>query len=156
MKIHNLSDHPECIPILAEWHFREWQHLNPARTIEKRIEFLHRCTANDDLPLMLVAVDEQGSPAGTAALVEHDMDTRTNLSPWLASVFVAPPFRRRGIGSQLVQAVMTAGAKAKFETLYLFTTDQAPLYSRLGWHKIATEPYHGHQVVVMQWHSATD
>ena len=34
------------------------------------------------------------------------MDTRKELSPWLASVFVAPEFRKWGIGSKLVLHVM--------------------------------------------------
>lgn len=148
--IHDISECKEHIPTLAEWHHREWCNLNPARTVSVRETFMLQCAESRGLPLMLVAVDGNNAPAGTAAIIEQDMDTHPELSPWLACVYVAPQYRRRGIGSRLVRAAMAAAAK-DFETIYLFTTSQEKLYAGLGWQRIATENYHNHPVVVMRW-----
>jgi GNAT superfamily N-acetyltransferase len=43
---------------------------------------------------------------GFAMPVTHDMDTRMDLSPWLAGVFVSPEQRRYGVGAALVQRVI--------------------------------------------------
>ncbi len=149
MNIHNLRDYPNHIPTLANWHYREWGQLNPARTIEKRIASMHECMNSDPVPSMFIAVDDDDNLAGSAALVAHDMDTHPELSPWLAAVYVAPEFRRRGIGSQLVRHVMSFARQHNLLPAYLFTPDQEALYARLGWLTLKVEPYHNHQVTVM-------
>jgi predicted N-acetyltransferase YhbS len=35
---------------------------------------------------------------GSAQLIAHDMDTRMELTPWLAGVYTAAEYRGRGIG----------------------------------------------------------
>jgi GNAT superfamily N-acetyltransferase len=52
-------------------------------------------------------------------LVAHDMDTRMDLSPWLAGVFVAPHHRRRGVGAALVQRIIDEATGLGVEQLYL-------------------------------------
>ena len=44
-------------------------------------------------------------PVGTASIFLDDMDTRADLSPWLAAVYVPPEHRSQGIGTCLVQAI---------------------------------------------------
>ena len=78
------------------------------------------------------------------------MDTKQELSPWLASVFVSPENRSRGIGSELVIQVMNQARDAGIKTLYLFTPDKEHFYIRLGWQPISKEIYRDHMVTVMQ------
>jgi GNAT superfamily N-acetyltransferase len=70
---------------------------------------------------------------GSASLIENDMATRPELFPWLASVFVAPEHRRRGIGAALVERVMTEARSLRTPRLYLYTAGAGALYLRLGW-----------------------
>ena len=51
---------------------------------------------NTGIPFSLVAVDNN-MPVGVARLTRHDMDTKKEYSPWLASVFVKKQFRGNGI-----------------------------------------------------------
>ena len=51
---------------------------------------------SQSVPLTVVASIE-GVPVGSASLLEEDMETHADLSPWLASVFVLPTSRRQGI-----------------------------------------------------------
>jgi N-acetylglutamate synthase-like GNAT family acetyltransferase len=69
----------------------------------------------------------------TASLVHADLDARPDLSPWLASLFVDPPFRGRGHSIRLVRVVEAAARAAGIGTLWLYTAHAEGLYRRLGW-----------------------
>lgn len=86
---------------------------------------------------------------GSASIIDYDMDDRTELTPWLASVFVAPEQRRRGVGGDLVRHVMDRARHAGIATLYLFTPDRQRFYQRLGWHELEQTRYRGYPVTIM-------
>jgi N-acetylglutamate synthase-like GNAT family acetyltransferase len=87
---------------------------------------------------------------GSSALLKHDMETKTHLTPWLASAYVAEPYRRQGIGSKLVLHAMKKAKEDNFEKLYLFTPDQENFYKKLGWTSIEKDIYHNHKIIIMQ------
>ena len=148
MDIRNLKDAPQFLPQLAEWHHQQWLELNPGQTLAQRIDAMQAHLSDDWLPSTYLAKSDV--LMGSAALIAHDMDTRPELTPLLASVFVAPAFRQQGIGSQLVKQVMQAAREAGVTTLYLFTPDQAHFYQRLGWQVVSREYYRGEQVTLMR------
>ena len=100
------------------------------------------------VPSTFVALEEQ--LLGSAAIVELDMDTKPDSSPWLASVFVSPESRGKGVGSKLVMQVMEKAKEAGIPVLYLFTPDKEGFYQKLGWHTISRETYRGHLVTIME------
>jgi len=140
---------PHCIPLLAQWHHVQWAHLNPGRTLEDRIASMQRRLGDALIPSTWVAVENE-VVMGSASLVDSDMETHPELTPWLASVFVAPEFRRRGIAAQLVRRVMQEAQQGGIHTLYLFTPDQQKLYASLGWTRLADEIFHGDTVTLMK------
>ena len=101
-----------------------------------------------DIPFVVVAT-ESGELAGSAALVESDMSIRPNLSPWLASVYVKPEFRRRGLGTRLVRRIEDEAGRRGIRKLYLFTEHARDLYAKLGWRDLETCEYQGVGVTVM-------
>ena len=64
---------------------------------------------------------------GSAMLIAHDMDTRLELSPWLAGVFVTPDRRRHGTGSALVQRVIGDATELGVRRLYLYTPERGAI-----------------------------
>lgn len=144
-----LADHPALIPVLARWQHDEWSHLNPDRTLADRIAEL-ALHGRGGVPTTLVELSHDGLPLGSASLIEQDMHTHTELRPWLASVYVAPPHRGRGIASALVEGIHAEARAAGIERLYLFTPDQERLYARLGWCVRSRERFAGEDVVVME------
>jgi N-acetylglutamate synthase-like GNAT family acetyltransferase len=88
-------------------------------------------------------------PAGFASLLEHDMETRMELSPWLASVLVAAAYRGQGIGSALSERVVEEARNLGVSELYLFTFDREDFYARMGWVLREQTKYLGGQVSVM-------
>jgi len=131
-----LKECPDYAPVLAYWSYNLWYRPRPIDydTIIKA----YRLRASDGrLPLAWVAVDET-MPVGMASLKEDDLWTRKDLNPWLASLYVVPEFRKKGIAEQLMRAVMDGARSLGYKKLYLFLgpeedTDLGSYYSRRGW-----------------------
>ncbi len=148
MEIDFLANHPNHIPTLASWHIAMWGHLDPTATVQGRIERLTSHVGCPAIPTTLIAFDGE-TLFGSTSLVENDLRTYPHLSPFLASVYVAEPYRRRGIASALVQRIMAEAQAMGIAKLYLITPDQQPLYSRLGWQRLQEVPYRGEEVTLM-------
>jgi GNAT superfamily N-acetyltransferase len=84
-------------------------------------------------------------------LAHKDLETRPDLTPWLAGVFVQPAFRGRGYATALVRRVEAFASAASVRTLWLYTWTAEPLYARLGWQRagLETDPKRGREVVLM-------
>ena len=132
VRISYLVEHPEYIPQLAQWLFEEWDAILGEKTPETRLKKLNAHMNRDQLPIAWVA-HANGQLLGTASLRVHDLEGHEDLTPWLGGVFVASPFRRRGIGAALCATVEDAARTRAVQTLYLFTLDKQAWYSRLGW-----------------------
>lgn len=146
--IKNLTEIPDILNVLAQWHQSEWAKFNPGETLEQRIVRMHDYLNHDFIPSTFVAVDD--CVLGSGAIVKNDMNTRQELSPWLASVYVSPDHRGRGVGSKLVQHIMSQAKSMAYNKLYLYTTDKQSFYEKLGWRTFDIENYHGQKVSLMQ------
>jgi len=135
-RISYLSEHPEYIPQLAQWLFKQWGSILDEKTPEVRIKKLKTHMNRDRLPIAWVA-HANGQLLGTAALRVHDLKGREDLTPWLGGVFVGSQFRRRGIGAALCATVEQVAKSRGVQTLYLFTLDKQAWYSRQRWTVLA-------------------
>ncbi len=136
------------LPIFASWLWMKWGQFRgrpPARTLA----YITEWTAGKDLPFGYVAYLD-GLPAGIAGVVRHDLETRPDLTPWLASVFVRPDARGRGIASAVVEANAAEAARHGHNTLWLHTPDQQKLYARLGWVAIGQDRDLNEDVTLMR------
>lgn len=133
MEISFLADHPEFIATLAPWLTEYWRPLLPLDTLETRVKKLKTHLNDSKLPIAWVA--HSGVEVyGTAALRIHDLPDYPDLTPWLGGVYVAPQYRRRGIGENLCTVVeQYASDILGVDTLYLFTLDKQAWYRHLGW-----------------------
>ncbi|MER9001808.1 GNAT family N-acetyltransferase [Mesorhizobium australicum] len=74
---------------------------------------------------------------GTTSVVTSDLPERSNLTPWVAEVWVEPEFRRHRIGSRLLEAAEMRAFNAGRRALYLYCTPPLrPFYSGNGWTEI--------------------
>lgn len=149
MNIINLAEAPQHLETIAAWHHAQWGYLNPGATVESRIVKMQRYLKGYAVPAMYICVDGE-QLVGTAALVESDMDSHPELSPWLASVYVNPDYRKRGAGAALVKHVVSKAKAQGFCPLYLFTPDQKNFYQSLGWEFMAQESYRGAEATLMK------
>ena len=100
------------------------------------------------IPTSFVAVSGDG-PVGTASLTTHDLEARQDLSPWLASVYVRPESRGKGLGAALVSRAVEEAVNLGVGVLYLFTFDKQDYYTRLGRTQVEENIYQGTPVTVM-------
>lgn len=149
MHILDLTDTQDSLKQLAKWHHAEWEHLNPGKTLEMRIEEMQEYLEGKPVPRTFVFKNGD-QLMGSAAIIESDMNTRPELKPWLASVYVEKEFRKRGIGSKLVKQIMKYAREIGIETLYLYTEHEESLYEKLGWERISIDEYMERHVVVMK------
>ena len=149
MHIAFLADHIEHVPQLAAWFHSEWSHLYPARTLTEVEASIRERTGKNHLPLALVAL-ENHQLRGTVCLKIHDMESRTELSPWLAGLFVAPDHRRRGIGAQLLGAIEGQALSLGITGLYLYTPAAEQFYLARGWRVLEHTHYHHYPVTIMR------
>ena len=75
----------------------------------------------DRVPIAFVALDDDGGIVGTASLIFDDLEGDPR-NPWLASVYVPPEQRKKGIASALVRTVEDAARRLGYSRLYLFTS----------------------------------
>jgi GNAT superfamily N-acetyltransferase len=148
MQIDYLANHRHFIPTLALWTYQEWHHLRPGDSVERRIERLHDESGGSRIPTVFVAFD-RSELFGSAKLVVDDMEMKPELTPWLAGVFVAPDYRRRGIGAALVHRVMDEARTLGVPRLFLYTPSAAQFYSGLGWSLFERLNYREMEVTVM-------
>jgi GNAT superfamily N-acetyltransferase len=148
VRIESIADHLDILEVLAQWHWEEWGHFDPDGSLATWTAGLRERTNRESIPTTYVALagDEL---LGSVTLVEHDMTSRCDLSPWLAGLYVAPAFRGRGVGSALTRHAVRHAAAMGVPRLYLHTATAGGLYERLGWRSIANEWYEGELVAVM-------
>ncbi len=103
----------------------------------------------DKIPLALVAINDD-KVIGTIALKQHDMDTRKDLSPWLAGLYVATEHRCNGVGSLLIEALIEKARVLDISKLYLYTPDAEDFYRKLDWHTLEQTEYLEHKVTILE------
>ena len=148
MQISYLADYPHFASSLALLLVEHWRSITPEQTLESRTARLLAHCNRDVLPIAWVA-HEGEQPLGTAALRVHDLPGREDLTPWLGGVFVAPEYRKRGIGAALCVRVEEEARKRGYRELYLFTLDKQDWYASFGWDAPQPATWREHPGVIM-------
>jgi N-acetylglutamate synthase-like GNAT family acetyltransferase len=143
-----LADYPQFVPTLAQWHYDTFGPLNPASSLEKHLTFLRRSLTKRAIPTTLIALSGD-ELVGSASLAQSDLHDLVSFTPWLSAVYIAPEYRRRGIGSALVQRMVEEAKGLGYRRLYLFTPDKEHFYARLGWTTLEKMPYREITIVIM-------
>jgi monoamine oxidase/GNAT superfamily N-acetyltransferase len=140
--------------LLAAWHVAEWAHLYDGwDRAAARAEFAAMGVPGR-VPTTLMAFDGAGrTPAavlGSISLLDDDdLPGYAHLTPWLASLYVRPDARGRGIGRHLVREAVGLARHLGIERLHLFTDDAEAYYLALGWRTTAHPDVRGHHAAVM-------
>jgi predicted N-acetyltransferase YhbS len=149
MRIEFLVDHPQHALTLARWHHREWGELMPDWTRGDAERELTGHATRREIPTTLVLLDDDDGLVGSVSVLDEDASELREYSPWLASLFVAPPARGRGLGGLLVQAAVDHARAMGVPRLYLFTPAHEAFYARLGWRTLDTTRRVGGQPVTL-------
>lgn len=149
MDVRFLAEHPGHAPTLARWHHAQWGHLYQDWSLQLATEELVDHATRRSLPTTLVAMEGERL-LGSVSLVEEDApELRDQGDAWLASLYVLPEARGRGLGTRLVQALVAFAATQQIGRLWLFTPEHASFYARLGWRPQGSATLRGVPVQLM-------
>jgi predicted N-acetyltransferase YhbS len=147
MIVLDLRDCGAHVPsLLAGWHHAEWGELMAPWALDDALTELlaHR---DGEFPATFVAIDGD-TVLGSASLIDEDAPAFHDLSPWLASVYVLPGWRGRGIATALIEAVLRRAHRLGFAHIHLFTDGDGTLYRRLGFAVLEHRWLGAHQVAI--------
>lgn len=132
MEIEYLCDRPEYVDLVAGWVYNEFVIGTASSfTLEGCKDYFSK-TNKTKLEITFVAIiDYKG--VGTVSIFENDLDNQKVLTPWLASLYVEPDYRSKGIAKQLIEKVKQAVKGLGYEKLYLRTEHTSEYYKALGW-----------------------
>ncbi len=143
-----LNDWPQAVDILAAAHLAEWRELYPEDTVESFAEDLARSLGTQPVPSTWVLVADS-TVIGSVSVIEQDLDSRPELTPWLANLWIDREWRGRGLGKQLVGHACEQGRLRGLERLYLYTPEHAAFYQALGWETLAVSTKNGVVITLM-------
>jgi GNAT superfamily N-acetyltransferase len=135
-QIASMRDRPDLVPLVANWLWTEFGRPN-GRTLETSLKAVAETVTAETMPRTF-ALLVNGVPVGTASLTIDDLDSRPDLTPWLAGVVVAPEARGKGLAAYLVAAVEAEAIRQSVTTLWLYTWTAERIYQRIGWRTIET------------------
>ena len=128
-----IADRPDLVPIVAGWLWHEWWHQD-GHTLEQTHEAVAASVSPSGPPQSFVLLAD-GRPIGTASLVVHDLDERSDLTPWLVCSLSQRPVAEvrppdPGGRSRLSVCRDPCGS--------LYTAGAERVYARAGWHSVET------------------
>jgi predicted N-acetyltransferase YhbS len=141
------SAQPDLVPQVVDWLCEEFGHAGSPSREQQITAMLAQPDQSEETFVLL----DDNVPVGTASLVNSDLPSRPDLTPWLASVLVLPPFRGKGYSAALVRRVEEA-AILSTATLWLYTWSAEPVYAKLGWQRVepSRDEARGIDVVLMK------
>lgn len=146
-----LAEQPGHAATLARWHHAHWgEFFDPAEwDLAIATAELEDHATRRGLPTTLVALDGDDL-LGSVSLVQEDAPQLRHVGEaWLASLYVRPEARGRGLGARLVRECVALAAREGLARLWLFTPEHAGFYARLGWRPAGTAMLRGRRVQLM-------
>ncbi|MGM0410689.1 MAG: GNAT family N-acetyltransferase [Bacillota bacterium] len=147
MEIKYLADSKENIEEVIDWLYKQWgdNYEYGKEVWEKRI---YNRLVKKTIPTTFIAL-ENDEAIGTASIIEHDMDIKKELTPWLADVYVKEENRGKKVATKLIKRVIKEARDINVKKLYLYTREAEGLYKKLGWEVIEKVNYYGDHVPIM-------
>lgn len=148
-----LANHPELAEQLAQWSWSEWQWIYEQRgnSFADGLKNYRERANTDCLPLALVALAGE-ELIGTVSLKLQDLEIRPEIENWLGGMFIAPPWRRRGVATFLMERIVEEARKLNLTELHLWAVapEAEALYLKLGWEIVERTEFGGRSIVVMR------
>jgi len=147
VKVQPLAEVPDLAPEIALALHRQWWEAEGWSLVATEA-FLH-AACGPQLPIAYVAVDD-GKWAGTATLDRDDLQGFAHLVPWVASVLVAPAFRRHGVATALARRIEAEAQALGYGEVWLHTPDQAVFWGNRGYRLVSEERWLGKPTSLMR------
>jgi GNAT superfamily N-acetyltransferase len=143
-----LKAHSPELKIAALWRHEAFLKEDGFSLVDSEAQLIRLTTAPEGPETALIAF-VGGRLAGICLLVMHEIEpAHSDLSPWLASLYVDREFRGQGLARRLVTAVEEHARRHGVARLHLYTVDAEDLYRKCGW-AVAERFVSGHGALVL-------
>lgn len=132
IEISRLKPNSPELKICAAWRYEAFLKSYGYSLLESGAQLAKLATQPDDCETAVIALVD-GRLAGICLLVLREFEPMHDVSPWLASLYVAPEYRKRGVAPKLVAAIEDQARKHSVTRLYLYTGDAEEFYVKCGW-----------------------
>lgn len=151
VRIELLAGRADLAPILAGWHHAEWGHLYDPSVwgLDAAIREFEAMAEPGSADVTWIALDGDALVGSVSLVADDDLDGFGHLTPWLASMYVVPEARGRGVASRLHDALVAGAAERGDEYVHLFTPGHDGYWSARGWRALARVEAEGHPATVM-------
>ncbi|KAB0682848.1 GNAT family N-acetyltransferase [Aureimonas leprariae] len=130
-----ISDYRNCRhygPLIAERVWTAWWQDSGVALVDFT-RHVDEMADDRPIPAAFVAHDQDGY-AGSAFLIESDLDERPECRPWIAALWVEEGKRGRGIATALLRAAAAGAAELGHETVHLCCRRHLEsFYETRGW-----------------------
>lgn len=130
--IARLESGSEELRIAAQWRYDAFLKDDGLSVADSEAQLDKIATAPEGCETALIA-HADGRVAGICLLVQHELEPLHDVTPWLASLYVAPEFRGRGLARDLIGAIEDHARRNGVRKLHLYTVDAEDLYQKYGW-----------------------
>jgi GNAT superfamily N-acetyltransferase len=129
IRIVDVREVPELLADAVNYFWEQWGSDSNLNFYKDCIE--NSCATESDIPRFYLALEDQ-RVIGAYALLRSDLNSRQDLFPWFACLYVDPEHRGHKLGAMLQDhAIQQAGLKG-YDRLYL-CTDLTEYYERNHW-----------------------
>ena len=117
VSVAELTRRSDDLDRIASWLNEEWGR-NDGYSLEETCRWCAEVAASETEAVFGAHVGD--ALAGTALLVDCDLDLEPQLRPWLSGFYISAEFRGQGVGAPLLQAVEAAARKQAHKAIYLY------------------------------------
>ena len=132
IEITRLKPNSPELEICAAWRYEAFLKSYGYSLLDSGAQLAKLATQPDEHETALIA-SVDGRLAGICLLVLQEFEPLHDVSPWLASLYVAPEFRKRGVARKLVAAIEDQARGHGVTRLHLYTGDAEKFYLKCGW-----------------------
>ena len=128
MRIISVRKEPDYKEVAAKYIHSKWGNKTNYQLYEDSI---FGCVSTKESIPYWYLLESENQIVGCIGLIDHDFINRTDLSPWLCSLYIEKDYRGKSLGSLLIEQVRTDAELEGFESIYL-CTELNEFYEKFG------------------------
>jgi GNAT superfamily N-acetyltransferase len=130
--IFDVREKPEFLENTVAYFWKQWGSDSNFNFYRDCIE--RSCETQSDVPRFYIAI-EDNKIIGSYAILRSDLNSRQDLFPWFACLYVESEYRGKNIGTQIQNHAINQVRLKGYQKLYL-CTDLTNYYEKTNWRYI--------------------